>query len=273
MTELVITARASSLPAFADCPARWAAMHLDGLTLPPSPRAALGSAIHASTTVYDQHLINADPVRVEDAAAVAVDYLRTHHSEVDWRADDQDLRPSDAERIALALHGRYCTEIAPTRTYTACEVDLGVLEIEVEPGVIVRLTGHGDRIREEGGAEIVSDLKSGKTAVRADGTVETKGHAAQTATYKLLRHASTGKPMHRLTEIIGLQTGKSADTQRVGVGIAEDVEEALLGTGTKPGLLHSLGFMAKRGIFHGNPNSRLCSPRFCPIYHHCHYRK
>ena len=272
MSEITITARASSLPTFADCPARWAAEQMDGLKRPPSPRSALGNAVHASTTVYDQHIIDADPVNASDAAGVAVDYLRDHAGEIDWSADE-DLRPKQAESIAVSLHGRYCSDIAPTRIYSACEVDLGVLEIDTGMGVVVRLTGHGDRIREEDDTEIVSDLKTGKTVVGTDGRVDTKKHAFQTAAYKLLRRASSGRAMSRKTEIIGLQTSSTPGAQRVGVGIAEDVEETLLGVEGRPGLLHSMALMAKHDAFHGNPASMLCNPKFCPIYNTCHFRK
>lgn len=280
--ELVITARASSLPTFADCPARWYAQQIEGKHSAPSPRSVLGSAVHASTTLHDQRIIDADPIRPDESAAAAVDYLREHSAEVNWRDADNDLRPREVEAIALSLHGRYCAQIAPTRIYSACEVDLGTLEIETQPGVVVRVTGQGDRIRTEWEpredgyeyeTEIVSDLKTGATAVSADGVVNTKKHAAQTAIYKLLRHKATGIAMSRRTEIIGLQTGVTPASQRVGVGYAEDVEETLLGTDESPGLLHALGFMAKHGVFHGNPSSMLCTERYCPIYHRCHYRK
>lgn len=283
MSELVIRVRASSLPTFADCPKRWAAEHIEGIRRPPSPRSTLGSAIHASTTVYDQHIIDGTPVRPDEAAGAAIDYLHEHADETDWTDPDDDLRLKGAEIIALSLHERYCTEIAPTRLYSACEVDLGELEVEVMDGVVVVLTGHADRIRlerlidhdtqEPADTEVVSDIKSGKAAVNAHGVVEVKGHAAQVASYKLLRHRQTGIAMSRRTEIIGLATGKTAQTQRVGTALAEDVEETLIGTEDKPGLLHTLGVMAKYDAFHGNPKSTLCSPKFCPIYNACHFRK
>lgn len=274
----IIIARASSLPTAADCAYRWYAQQVEGLNTPPNPRTVMGSAIHASTAFHDQHIIDGDPLRPDESVGVAIDYLREHAHEVDWRPDDDGdvLRRSEVERISVALHTRYTNEIAPTRIYSAVEPTLGAVEVEVE-GVIVRLTGQADRIREEvvdgEVTEITSDMKSGLRAVAADGTVEVKGHAFQVAAYKLLRRIASGLRMNRITEIIGLCTGKTAASQRVGVGIALDAEETLIGTEDRPGFLHALAWMAKTGVFPGNPKSSLCSPRYCPIYHSCHYRK
>ena len=53
-----ITIRASSLGNLFDCPARWAATHIDGLRTPSNGKARLGTAVHASTAVYDQSTID-----------------------------------------------------------------------------------------------------------------------------------------------------------------------------------------------------------------------
>lgn len=276
----VIVARASSLPTLADCPKRWFAQQVEGRNNPPGPRTVLGSALHHSTAVHDQHALDGDPLRADESAGAALDYLREHRGEVNWRVDEDDgdvLRESEVQRIVVALHGRYCSEIAPTRRYSAVEPTLGSLEVETDAGVVIRLTGQADRAREEDVAgettEIVSDLKSSSRAVNVEGVVDVKGHALQVGSYKLLRRAATGIAMNRRTEIIGLNTGKTPQSQRVGVGFAADAEETLIGTQEQPGLLHALGWMARTGVFHGNPKSSLCTARYCPIFNACHYRK
>lgn len=277
---VIITARASSLPTFADCAARWYAQQVERISSPPGPRTILGSATHYSTALHDQAIIDGNPLRPDESAGAALDYLREHRDEVNWRGlddDDTPLRENEVQRISVALHTRYCTEIAPTRRYSAVEPVLGSVEIDCGNGVVVRLTGQADRIREElvdgEPTEIVSDEKTGARAVNARGEVDVKGHVFQVASYKVLRRTATGKAMNRKTEIIGLATGKTPESQRVGVGYCLDAEETLIGTPDQPGLLQAIAQAARSGLFIGNPKSSLCSARYCPIFNNCFWRK
>ena len=55
------------------------------------------------------------------------------------------------------------------------------------------LTGTTDRITTNALGELgIADIKTGKTAVAADGTVRTAGHAAQIGVYELLAGAAIG---------------------------------------------------------------------------------
>lgn len=273
MSALNLTIRASSLADLADCPARWYAKHVDGMRTPSGPAAVLGSAIHASTAAYDQSRIDNAGLTASDAAGALVDYLGEHHSEADW--SDADYTVREAERIGLSLHARYCTEIAPSREYVTVEADLGLLSIAVpDADAVITLTGHTDRIRRiDATVNGLSDLKSGGRAVGADGSVKVQAHAYQVAAYKLLYQEMTGERLAGPVEIIGLNTGKNAATQRVGIGVAEDVEETLLGTDSEPGLIQAVAHMAKAGMFWGNPRSMLCSGKYCAAYATCRFRK
>lgn len=263
----IIAIRASSLAELFDCPARWAAKHIDGLRMPSSAAAQLGTAVHAGTAVFDaSRLPGNTPVTADDAAGAVVDAIYKPEHEVDW----DDEKPHEAERIALALHSKYCAEIAPKQDYAGVEVECERLELS---DLRIALTGTTDRVRRVGDGLGISDLKTGKTAVAADGTVKTAGHAFQLGVYELLAQAATGQPITGDAQIIGLNTGKTPAAQRAGIGIVTGAKDVLLGDGEKPGVLEHAARLIHSGDFYGNPRSMLCSERFCPAFSICRFRK
>lgn len=266
-TMRTVVVRASALPDFFDCPARAEAKHLLGKRMPTSGKALLGKAIHKSTAVYDESVITGAGITVKEAAAAAVDAIHKPDEEVDL-ADDEN--PRDLERIALNLHGRYCLEIAPSQQYVAVEVRCERVDIT---DIGLALTGTTDRVRKVGEGRGISDLKSGKTAVRSDGHVETKGAAYQLGVYEILAEQATGEPITAPAQIIGLQTGKTPVAQRVGTGEMDRPRDVLIGEPGVPGILEALAHMIHAGNFPGNPRSMLCHERYCPIYQTCKYRK
>jgi hypothetical protein len=263
----VITIRASSLPTLFDCPARWQAIHIQGQRVPTTGKAQLGRAVHASTAVYDQAVIDEAGITPDEAKAAAVDVINRPDEDIDW----EDSTPSEAEAIALALHDRYCTEIAPRQTYRAVEVTCSALEIS---DLGLTLTGTTDRIRETPDGELgISDIKTGKTAVAADGTVKTQGHGYQIGIYELLAEAASGQRLTAPGQIIGLNAAKTAKAQRAGVGEIANAREALLGTEAMPGVLEMASKLIHSGTFYGNPRSPLCSAKYCPAFKTCNYRR
>lgn len=79
-----VTIRASSLGSLFDCPARWAATHIDGIRMPSNGKAALGKAVHASTAVYDQSTIDGLGITIDEAAGAAVDAIHRPDEETIW---------------------------------------------------------------------------------------------------------------------------------------------------------------------------------------------
>lgn len=264
----MITIRASALSDFLDCPARAEAKHLLGRRMPSSGAALLGTAIHASTALYDGSVLNGSGITVDEAAGAAVDAIEKPNEDVIL---DEDESKAGMQSIAIALHRRYCTEVAPTQKYVAVEVKCDRLEIT---DIGLALTGTTDRIRQTADGNGIADLKSGKTAVKADGTVESKGHRYQLGVYELLAERASGIPIEAPAQIIGLQTGKTDRAQRVatsnGVYGARDV---LIGDQDSPGVLEMVSRMVHAGSFPGNPRSMLCSERYCPIFDTCKYVK
>ena len=262
-----ITIRASSLPELFDCPARWQARHLLHKRLPMSGKAALGKAIHASTGAFDAARVLGSPITADDAADAAVDALHHPTEDVDWEDDN----PNAAERIALALHTRYCADIAPAQDYVAVEAACDALTIA---DLGITLTGTIDRVyRDDTGALGIADLKSGKTAVNAQGQVKTQGHGLQLASYELLAEVAVGESITARARVIGMQTGVTERAQRIAVGEIDSPRDALIGSPEAPGALQHAARFIQTGAFYGNSRSQLCSPKFCPIHSTCTFRK
>jgi RecB family exonuclease len=264
----LVTIRASALSDFFDCPARAEAKHLLGKRTPSSGKALLGTAIHRSTAVYDQSTLDGAGITIDEAAGAAVDAINKPHDDVKL---DDDEKPAALEAVAIALHKLYCTKIAPTQEYAAVEVQCERLEIT---DIGLALTGTTDRVAKVTDGYGILDLKSGGSAVKADGTVETKGHAFQAGVYELLAQHGSGLDITEPARIIGLQTGKTEKGQRVAISAPiEGAREVLLGEDDSPGVLQMVANMIHSGVFPGNPRSMLCGEKFCPIFKQCKFRR
>ena len=257
------------MPTAFDCPARWEAEQLRGLRSPMAGNAVLGKALHRSTAKYDQSVIDGTGLTPDETAAVAIDTFADPGDEV---AYDEDEDVQSLEKIAVALHKRYCNEIAPRQTYAAVEVRCDSLVIS---DLGLELTGTADRISvAKDGGYGVADVKSGKTAVRADGHVETKGHAYQVGVYELLAQHASGLPITAPAQIIGLQTGKTERGQRVALSDPiNGARDLLIGDEDSPGVLQMLSRMVHSGSFPGNPRSMMCHSRYCAAYSTCKFRR
>jgi len=261
----IITIRASSLGELFDCPARWEAKHILGMRNPSSGAAQLGTAIHASTAAFDSSVLSGAGITIDEAAAAAVDSLHKPENDVDWDGSSA----AEVEPIALALHKKYCIEVAPTQTYAAVEVKCESLEIT---DLGIALTGTTDRIRETEDGYGIADIKTGKTAVSADGNVKTAGHAFQLGVYELLAERASGVLISAPAQIIGMNTGKTAAAQRIGNGVIVGARDVLIGDADAPGVLESASKLIHSGSFFGNPRSMLCSQKYCPRHSTCRYR-
>lgn len=263
----IVEIRASALSDFLDCPARAEAKHLLGKRTPTSGAAQIGTAVHASTAVYDRSTITGQGITADEAAAAAVDAIYKPEGNVVW---EDDYPRDDAARTAVALHAKYCAEIAPRMLYAAVEITCERLEIT---DIGLALTGTTDRVRKTVDGFGIGDLKTGKTAVGSDGKVSTKGHAYQLGVYELLAEHASGLPITEPAQIIGMQTGKTDKAQRVGIGEISGAREVLIGEEDSPGVLEIVARMVHSGLFPGNPRSMLCGSKYCPIYDRCKFRR
>jgi hypothetical protein len=109
--------------------------------------------------------------------------------------------------------------------------------------------------------------------VRADGHVETAGHAMQMGVYELMAERASGLPITAPALIIGMQTGKTERGQRVATGEIHGARDMLVGEADSPGVLEIAANMIHTGTFPGNPRSQLCSAKYCPAHSTCRFRK
>jgi len=263
----MIKIRASSLGELFDCPARWESKYILNMNMPTNTKALLGTAIHASTAVYDQSQLDKSGITIEDSKAAAVDALFNPKEDVLW--DDETAK--DLEPIALSLHSKYCNFIAPKFEYVAVEVKCDSLII-VDLGI--ELTGTTDRVYVNSiGEHGIGDVKSGKAAVGADGVVATKGHGYQMGVYELLAEQGSGLAIDAPAQIMALTTAKTEKSQRYGIGEITGAREILLGDEHQTGVLQEASRLIKSGVFIGNPKSMMCHKNYCPKYQVCRFRK
>lgn len=247
-----------------DCPLRWRKQHIEGLKLPSTPPAMIGTAVHASTAAYDISNRDDEGLSIDDTAGIAVDLITQPQEDVNWEGMNQ----GKAIETALQCHVSYCTEIAPTQLYREIEHTLRPLKIDMGDGLTITLTGTLDRIRVDHlGNQGVGDVKTGGRAVRADGTVVVGKHLPQLGEYELLAEQEFG-PMTMPPVIIGLHTG---GTGRAGIGEIHNAREALVGNDTEPGLLRHAANFFRSGLFPPNPGSMLCTEKYCPYFKNCIY--
>lgn len=261
----MITIRASSLADLFDCPARWEARHIRQLSSPSGSKAMLGKAVHASTAVFDQAVLDGSGVTADEAAAAAVDTLYHPDEDVVWDEENPDALAA----IALALHKKYCTVVAPKQRYVAVEIQCDRLEIT---DLDIALTGTIDRLKQTENGYGIADLKTGKTVVPASGEMSVGKYAYQMGMYELMAECASGLPITEPAEIIGLNAGKTKVAQRVATQTIANSRELLIGNEDRPGVLAMASKLLHAGLFFGNPRSMMCHKSYCPIYHICKHR-
>lgn len=266
MTEetRIVPVRASSFGTLLDCAHRWEAEHLLGMKTKPRARTQLGTALHASTAVFDNSRIKNAGITPDEAAGVFVDELLYPEQDVDWTDENKDK----LEKIGLELHSQYCNTVSPKYEFRSVELDVGALDIEVG-GIIMRLTGTMDRSRIRKGAGLgVNDLKTGKRAV-TKGRASTKGHAAQLGIYELLAERALAEPVTEPARIIGMQT---SGNPHIGEGDIAGARGQLIGNDEQPGILEMAALYLKSGLFPPNPRSQLCGEKYCARWQTCRFR-
>lgn len=265
----IVTVRASSWGKLFDCAYAWEGVHLLKIRSPSSPRALLGTAIHAGTAAFDSARVLGEPISAYDASELVVDTLRRPREEVNWRGSDITI--DQAESVALKLHTKYCNHWSPRFDFKAVELTTKPLVIDAGGGQFIELTGTLDRARfaAVGNGAGIKDVKTGARAV-SDGKAKTRGHTAQIGTYELLYEHTTGEPITEDAEIIGMQTTGKLE---IATGTIINAKQIMLGTDEYKGLIEIGAAMFRTGLFPPNPQSFLCSAKYCPRWKTCPYHE
>lgn len=262
-----VTIRASSIGGLFDCPARWVAINLEGRRMPQSANAAIGTAIHAGTALFDGERVRQQTPSLSAAEDAAVESVRKPREETVWDEEGADK----AENVARSLVGRYCTLESPKHHFVAVEASVESLHI-TDLGIV--LTGHVDRVRSTDEGYGIADLKSGKQAVGTDGKAKTHGHAVQLGVYEIVAEAATKLPITAPAQVIGLQTNQTPDKQRIGTGDVVGARQVLLGDQDNTGLLVTASKIVHGEVpAWGNPKSMMCHERYCPNFKTCFWRR
>lgn len=265
----IFTVRASSWGSLFDCAHRWEGDHILKLSKPSGLRAQLGTAIHASTAVFDSgRLPGGEPVSIDDAAGVLVDTLHNPDREVDFSQDDMTV--SDAERIGLTLHTLYCRDLSPRMHFKSVEQRLNPLAIECGNGVTVTLTGAMDRARavQTDGGIVIPDIKTGSRVIEK-GEAKITGRSAQLGTYQLMYEHTEGV-ITSGAQVLALSTGSKP---AVAASQVFDAKRVMVGTDDQPGLIEHAAVMFRTGLFPPNPQSILCSQKFCSRWDTCQFHE
>lgn len=264
-----VSIRASSWGMLFDCAYKFEGVQLLKIRSPSSPRALLGTAIHAGTAAFDVGRLNGTNVSIYDSSELLVNILRKPAEDVDWRGSD--ITVDQAEAIGLKLHSMYCKDWSPRFEFAAIEVQTKSLVLDMGGDLRIELTGTLDRARFYKGCDGhgILDVKSGGTAV-AQGVAKTKGHAAQVGTYELLYTHTTGNEITEDAEILGLKTlGKP----EIALGTIRRPRDMMIGTDQYRGLIDIGADMIRSGLFPPNPQSHLCAKAYCPRWNSCPYHE
>ncbi len=270
ITEPQVTAvRASSWGSLFDCAHRWEGEHLLGMRKPSGLRAQLGTAVHASTAAFDNgRLPGSSAVSADASADVFVNTLHHPEREVDYSKDDLSVK--DAERIGLSLHTKYCFELSPMFSFKSVEQTLEPLDIDCGGGIVVRLTGTMDRARvaQTDGGIVIPDIKTGSRVIEK-GVASIKGRSAQVGTYQLMYEHTEGVQTVG-GQVLALQT--SGKPQALASAVF-DAKRVMVGTDTQKGLIEFAAEMFRSGLFPPNPQSMLCSSKYCARWDHCNFHE
>ncbi|WP_337881831.1 PD-(D/E)XK nuclease family protein [Chromobacterium haemolyticum] len=269
MNNAAFRVRASSWASLFDCAHRWEGANILDMRMPSSPRAQLGTALHAATAAFDEARMRGEELRALDVVPVLVDELASPERDVDWSADELSRR--DAEVIGRKLLTRYCQEIAPLYHYVAVELEVVPWRIDCGGGIVIEIRGTLDRSRaraDGAGGVGICDIKSGVNAV-TQGRAKTKGHAPQIGTYELLYERTTGQAVTLPADIIGLKTSGAPE---VATGQIVGARDQLIGTDDSPGLMDYAADMFRSGLFPPNPTSHLCSAKYCARWKVCKFK-
>lgn len=274
--------RPSSIGGFFDCNARWAAIHLDKMKSMTGSKAHIGNSIHKATEKAD--LIRLDNKEITKEVIELVEHTAVetfNNLDQDIELDDKDR--IDGEQIARNVSKKYAKEVAPNLVVAASELSVSYGDAIEFTDLNITIGGTVDLVLQNKQGLFIADKKTGKTAVDSSGWVNAAKYRLQIGAYEILAdHFLRKNGFDGITTdslIIGMTTAKTEANQRIGFGYTR---------GSQEHVVKALKFIrsavdnaenAKRDDelfsdhFAENPNSFMCSEKYCPRFKQCSFFK
>ncbi|HDZ5024794.1 TPA: PD-(D/E)XK nuclease family protein [Campylobacter jejuni] len=268
MQKIVI--RPSGVSSFFDCPYRW---YRDTLYKPIRKvglAAHLGTGVHKASEVYYKECISSKKwVNYKnDIKDVAIDEFRKIIKD-DEPTDIKEYNLNDIETTIAENTQEYLNKAEKLNNYNIPKDVEKTYEIKIKSDFIDSVKGTLDIV----GEDYIADIKTMSKFKNA------KTYVIQQSIYAFLREKSGDNIKDLL--IHRINTSKS---QVDSVSILEDFNNPYI---TMDALIDKAKFYLKSIIktcesfnrtgdeilFRGNPNSMLCSEKYCAYYKECKYRK
>ena len=255
-TTKPIVIRASSLPSYADCPRRtaakllWEELAAQGYSLRETSQgigSALGTSTHEAANYSLSHKIkNGDLGNASEAIDMAFETFHTIQN-VEGIVYDSTTPTYDRAELQLkTLVTTYREKVAPAIKPVEVEIRL---EANIGDGFV--LSGKFD-VRE---LTTIRDLKTGAAS---------RAHISQYGAYGMLCNVH-GRPVEQIVEdYLPRKREPEPETYPYDVAVAMNAARAIL-----KGLKRDVAEYRETGdptSFIANPQSMLCSDRFCPVW-------
>ena len=266
------TLRPSSIGSFINCNYQWYNTHIMNVQSIPNARATLGSSIHKSAEVIWLDAINKGKKDLN--LTMAVDAAVEEYHELlkldDPQFDDNENKDT-IEKEVIQGTTKWVEDIAPN-------VDIPIAvekfyETPVDNPIFTRVAGSIDYV----GANSIHDIKTSRKKPTL------KNYDLQQATYAILRekNGETIDTIKIQSVILGKKEIKaevydliqdSTDHFKTIEDIKKQTKYIINNILQKSKLLQSDKIDPKI-IFTGNPNSFLCSNKYCALYDTCPFVK
>lgn len=272
--------RPSGLSSFFDCQSRWAATNLDKLKTITGSKAHIGTSIHRATEQADVVRYQDNEITKEVIELVehtAVESFNNPQEDILWEEKDQ----IEGEKIVRGLSKKYAKDVAPNLIVAAHELLITGDEAVEFTDLCITIGGTIDLVLQNKAGLFVADKKTGKNAVSSDGTVEVMKHKLQLGAYEILADTFLRKQgfdgIGSDSLIIGMQTNKTEDKQRIGLGYTKGSQAQVVKALKFIRLAVDNAVANKKDEelfsdnFSENPSSYMCSEKYCPRFNQCSF--
>lgn len=239
----------SQIDMFCRCPLSYKFRYIDGIKAPPSAAAAIGQSVHRTAEHNNkQKLFTREDISAEDAKNIFSDAWEELAPSV---AFEEGENPGAVKDQGISLVDLLMAEVAPTIQPKAVELEFNQAFTNTD----YELKGYIDVVTEE---NIIIDLK---TKGKSPSDFEVAQNSQITAYYLGHKNIYGEYPKGaRMDFLVKTKTPKYVpkDTWRTPEQISQWLD-----------LVENIARAIRAGIFFPNPQSTLCSPKWCGYWNIC----